>query len=140
MDDKLKICLERKVNYYETDAMGIVHHSNHIRWFEEARVMWMDEGGISYDEVEKSGVRMPVIGVSCDYKVPAKFGDTICVKVYAKEITCVKCIIGYIVTNKETKELISAGETRHCFVNSEFKPVNIKKYSPELNAKLLELC
>lgn len=140
MNNKIKACLERKVNYYETDMMGIVHHSNYIRWFEEARVLWMEKGGIPYAEVERNGVQMPVIGVTCNYKIPAKFGDTICVDVYTKEITCVKYIIGYTVINKETGELLSTGETKHCFVNSEFKPVNIKKYKPEISARLLELC
>lgn len=139
MNNEKKVCLERKVNYYETDAMGIVHHSNYIRWFEEARVMWMDKGGIPYEEVEKNGVKMPVIGVSCEYKIPAKFGDTICVEVYTKEITFVRYIIGYKVTNRETGELLSTGETRHCFVNTEFKPINIKKYKPELSDRLLKL-
>lgn len=47
---------ERRAQYYETDQMGVVHHSNYIRWFEEARVFFMDQMGFGYDEMEKSGV------------------------------------------------------------------------------------
>ncbi|MCL2383045.1 MAG: acyl-CoA thioesterase [Oscillospiraceae bacterium] len=140
MENEIKACLERKVNYYETDMMGVVHHSNYIRWFEEARVMWMDKGGIPYEEVEKYGVQMPVLGVSCEYKVPAKFGDTICIETYTKEVTFVKYIIGYKITNKETGDLLCIGETKHCFVDNTFRPVNIKKHNPELTERLLALC
>lgn len=84
-ENKGKTLLERKVNYYETDMMGVVHHSNYIRWFEEARISWMEEGGVPYSEVEANGIQMPVVGVLCDYKVPAKFGDTVCIEAYTKE-------------------------------------------------------
>ena len=47
------------VQYYETDQMGVVHHSNYIRWFEEARVFFMDQMGFGYDKMEKSGVIQP---------------------------------------------------------------------------------
>ena len=50
----------RKVQYYETDRMGIVHHSNYIRWFEEARIFYMEKMGYSYSEMEKTGIMIPV--------------------------------------------------------------------------------
>lgn len=50
-----------RVQYYETDKMGIVHHSNYIRWFEEARIDWMRHCGISYREMEKQGIIVPVL-------------------------------------------------------------------------------
>lgn len=49
----------RRVHYYETDQMGIVHHSNYIRWFEEARTAYMDQNGIGYADVEAQGVQDP---------------------------------------------------------------------------------
>lgn len=56
------------VQYYETDQMGVVHHSNYIRWFEEARVFFMDQMGFGYDKMEKSGVSSPVIEARCAYR------------------------------------------------------------------------
>ena len=55
----------RSVNYYETDQMGIVHHSNYIRYFEEARLHRMDEIGLSYSGLEELGVIIPVTFVDC---------------------------------------------------------------------------
>ena len=57
-----------RVQYYETDQMGIVHHSNYIRWFEEARIDWMRHCGISYREMEKQGIIVPVLGVEATYR------------------------------------------------------------------------
>ncbi len=57
----------RSVNYYETDQMGIVHHSNYIRYFEEARLQWMDEIGLSYRGLEERGMIIPVTFVDCQY-------------------------------------------------------------------------
>jgi acyl-CoA thioester hydrolase, YbgC/YbaW family len=132
----MKEYLERGVNYYETDMMGIVHHSNYIRWFEEARTIWMTDSGIPYNEVEKEGVQIPVIGASCEYKNPAKFGDIISVSTTLKELTGVKMIVGYEVKNKETGLILATGTTKHCFVNSEFRPINLRKFRPEIYAKL----
>lgn len=57
-----------KVQYYETDQMKVVHHSNYIRWFEEARTDYMSQVGVPYAEVERAGIIIPVVDVSCKYK------------------------------------------------------------------------
>ena len=54
---------ERQVKYYETDKMGVVHHSNYIRWFEEARVEFMRDNDISYRHMEEEGIQIPVVSV-----------------------------------------------------------------------------
>ena len=56
---------DHKVQYYETDGMGIVHHSNYIRWFEEARVDLLEQLGFGYDRIEEAGYSGPVLEVSC---------------------------------------------------------------------------
>ena len=59
---------ERKVNYYETDRMGIVHHSNYIRYLEEARCVFLETLNIPYAYLESIGINIPVLGVNCDFK------------------------------------------------------------------------
>ena len=54
----------RTVNYYETDKMGVVHHSNYIRYFEEARTYFMEQVGYPYERLEREGIMSPVIGIS----------------------------------------------------------------------------
>ena len=63
-----------KVQYYETDQMGIVHHSNYIRWFEEARTDFMEQLGMGYAEMEKQGVVGMVLGLAYYYFVGCKTG------------------------------------------------------------------
>lgn len=68
---------KRKAQYHETDQMGIIHHSNYIKWMEEARIAFMGEMGFGYGEVEKRGIVSPVAGVSVSYKKPVLFDDEV---------------------------------------------------------------
>ncbi len=68
---------ERKIYYYETDQMKIVHHSNYIRWFEEARIDFMKKMGLPYDEIEKRGILIPVLEASCRYKKAFRYGGNL---------------------------------------------------------------
>ena len=72
----------RRVYYYETDKMGIVHHSNYIRWFEEARVDLIEQAGLPFETVEAQGLMTPVLSAESTYKLPFKFGDVFIVKAY----------------------------------------------------------
>ena len=63
------------VRYYETDQMGIVHHSNYIRYFECGRIDLLEKAGLPIHKIEEAGVMLPVISVECKYKTPARLGD-----------------------------------------------------------------
>ena len=63
------------VRYYETDQMGIVHHSNYIRYFECGRIDLLEKIGLPICKIEESGVMLPVVSVECKYRIPAKLGD-----------------------------------------------------------------
>ena len=64
-----------EVRYYETDLMGIVHHSNYIRYFECGRHQFLLDVGLPITELEKSGIMMPVVSVEAHYHTPARMGD-----------------------------------------------------------------
>ena len=65
------------VRYYETDLMGIVHHSNYVRYFECGRIKMLEDLGLPIQEIEKAGIMLPVVKVECNYKLPTKMGDTL---------------------------------------------------------------
>ena len=130
---------KRKINYYETDKMGIVHHSNYIRFFEEARCSLLEDCGLPYDLMEEKGIMSPVLGVSCKYKQHVTFGDTIQVHAYIKEFTGVKFTVAYEIYNKETSILCVSGESNHCFTDSNLKPLNIKKHHYDVYEKFINL-
>lgn len=130
---------QRKVQYYETDKMGIVHHSNYIRWFEEARTEYMLENGINYDEVEKNdGVMMPVLAVDCKYKQGAKYNEVVNIETSIAQFNGIKLVFAYTVTDKENNILVT-GSSTHCFVDMEFKPLRINKSHTNLYDKLKAL-
>lgn len=129
----------RNVQYYETDKMGIVHHSNYIKWFEEARIFYMQEMGFLYKEMENKGVMIPVLGITALYKSGAAYGDRVGIKTRVNKITAVKLEFGYEIYDMETGETRVTGTSSHCFVNEDFRPCSIKKRFPEFYEKCLEI-
>ncbi|MBR5468274.1 MAG: acyl-CoA thioesterase [Firmicutes bacterium] len=123
---------ERKAHYYETDQMGVVHHSNYIRWFEEARVDFMDQLGLPFAKLEEEGIISPVVSISCSYKQSVKFDQRVLVSPYIKEYNGIKLIIEYKVAIKETGVICCTGESKHCFL-VDGRPVSLKKASPRFD-------
>ena len=71
----------RKAQYHETDQMGIIHHSNYVKWMEEARIGYMDQMGFAYKKVEEMEVISPVVEISVTYKKQVFFDDDIQIRV-----------------------------------------------------------
>lgn len=130
---------EHNAKYYETDQMGIIHHSNYIRWMEEARVFYMAKIGFGYKEMEESGIFSPVISVQCNYKKMVHFDDNVTIKVYVKEYKGLKLTIGYEMRNKENDEVCATASSVHCFLNAKGRPIQLKKDWPDFHSKLQEL-
>jgi len=107
----------RKANFYETDAMGIVHHSNYIRWFEEARVDFMEQMGFGYEKSIEMGVDIAVVEVDCIYKSMVRFGETVQVRAFIREINPVKMIVGYEITDAKSGAVRTTGHSVHCFLD-----------------------
>lgn len=126
---------ERKINYYETDKMGIVHHSNYIRFMEEARCAWLESEDMPFSFLEENGITIPVLGVSCEYKHHVTFGDVIVIKPYIKEYNGVRMTVGYDVTEKESGKTVIECETKHCFTGINLRPMNLKKKAPQFSEK-----
>ena len=126
-----EVVYTRKVCYYETDKMAVVHHSNYIRWFEEARIYFMDVFNIPHLEMENRGMMIPVVSVGCQYKIPARFGDTVRIHVWISYFNGIRLKCGYRVEKADTGEICCTGESEHCFVDPAFQPVSLKKSYPE---------
>ncbi len=126
---------ERKINYYETDRMGVVHHSNYIRFFEEARCAWLDSLDMPFSVLEENNITIPVLGVNCEYKHHVTFNDIIVISVYIKEYNGVRMTCGYTVTKKDSNEIVAVAETKHCFTNNSLRPINLKRVNPDFSDK-----
>ena len=123
-----------KVNYYETDRMGVTHHSNYIRFMEEARVAYLDYIGASYARIEEEGVISPVIEVSGRYLHTTTFDDLLEIEAYVKSMTTFKLKLGYTIRCKG--EVVFEGWSLHCFLDKEGKPVAIDDRYPQFRAQL----
>lgn len=126
----------RKINYYETDKMGITHHSNYIRFMEEARIHFLEQIGCSYDKWEKDGIISPVIGIECEYKRPTTFGDELQIQVEIAEYKLLKLSVSYTMVNTKTEEIVCKGKSHHCFVNAEGRPIALSRQFPEYDELL----
>ncbi len=126
------------VQYYETDKMGITHHSNYIRWMEEARVDFLKNIGWDYSKLEEMGIMSPVIAVSCKYKLSTTFEEMISIEINVAEYNGAKLTLKYIMTNPEGKTVCEA-VSEHCFVNSSGKLIRMKKEYPDFHNLLTSL-
>ena len=75
-----------RVEYHHTDQMGVVHHSNYVKFFEVARTEWLRANGLTYAEMERRGVMMPIVDVQVKYRMPAYYDELITVKAMVEEL------------------------------------------------------
>jgi acyl-CoA thioester hydrolase len=128
----------RKVNYYETDMMGVVHHSNHLRYFEESRLAWYNEsqfGLLKWNESYKEHeVTLAVVHAECDYKAPLKYNDQFEIRMQLK-LEGTKVFFKYLGLNLNSEKIAMTGLTIHVPVDRDMK---IVRPSQEIIEKLSE--
>ena len=125
---------QHEVKYYECDRMGVTHHSNYVRFMEEARVNWLDQLGFGFEKIEAENVFSPVISISCEYKSPTTFKDIIDIEVKISKMSEMK--FEFIYTMQTNGKLVCIGHSAHCFIENG-RPVAISKRLPELYNSLM---
>lgn len=119
-----------KIQYYETDKMGITHHSNYVRIMEETRVDMMEKMGYGYDRMEAEGVMSPVMSVSLEYKKPTTYPDIVEVELRVANMGHYKITFDYRMTVGGV--LVCHATSMHCFLDSATgRPVVIEERFPE---------
>lgn len=129
----------RRINYYETDMMSIVHHSNYIRLFEEARCDFMEQIGCNVRALEDKGVSIAVVDAYAKYIVPLKFDDKVYITTKLTKMSAAKMEFEYEIRFADTDVLATVGKTSHCCVNRSNKPMPIKKADANLYETLQNL-
>ncbi len=127
------------VQYYETDQMGCVHHSNYIRWFEEARTDYLNRLGIGYDLMEREGIASPVLSVQAQYRAMTRFAETVDIELSLAGYNGIKFAVAYRVVDHTSGEVRCVGNTSHCFLNRAGRPLSLKKAQPEWH-RILSAC
>ena len=126
---------KRTAQYHETDKMGVIHHSNYVKWMEEARVAFLESIGAGYKSVEAAGVVSPVVSVSVDYVRPVEFSDETEISLSVTKYSGAVLEFGYRFFNVTKNELCAKASSRHCFLKNG-RIVSLKKELPSLSEKL----
>lgn len=120
-----------RVQYFDTDKMQVVHHANYIKYFETARTEYLRDNGFAYSEMEKYDFQIPVLGVNVKYHEPAVYDELVVVSCRMSKLGFASMELEYEVRNKETGVLHVTGSTRHGMVDSDYRPVVLKKKCPQ---------
>ena len=128
----------RFAQYYETDQMKIIHHAVYVHWMEEARVDVMEQIGFGYEKMESMGVFCPVLGVSTDYKSMVRFNERVRIECRIGSYNGLKLTMLYRMTDLNTGEICTYGETRHGFLDGEGHIISLKRSYPEIHQLILD--
>ena len=120
-----------KVRYYETDRMGITHHSNYIRWMEEARLDFLEKIGWGLEKIEETGVVSPVVSITSNFKQTTTFPDEVEISVRVEDVKGARLKLGYVMKNADGKTVFTAS-SEHCFTDSRGKVLRLDRQFPEL--------
>ncbi len=134
---------KRRVKYYETDRMGVVHHSNYLRIVEEARLSWCDENIMSYSEMEKHGCIIPALSAEENFINYLRFDDAFTVTVKLIEYKGVKMTFAYEIHNDNSGELCYTGKSSHFFAKDNgdetYSPyIGFRRDFPDCDKRLRE--
>lgn len=118
------------VQYYETDRMGITHHSNYIRWMEEARVNFLAQLGWNIEKLEAMGAVSPVTALDAKYKHDTKFPEVVAIQVRLTKFTGIRLGLRYVMRNA-AGTVVFEGNSEHCFLDGQGHILRLKKAFPD---------
>lgn len=129
-DDAYDFSHRIRVRFSETDAMGIVHHSRYLPYFEETRVEYLRELDHPYDEMRAQGIDMAVIEAGVRYKVPLRFDDLVDVHVRMGEVARASFRMDYLL--RVGDQVVATGFTRHACISPDGRPTRMPAWLREL--------
>ena len=106
-----------KVNFYDTDAMAVVHHSNYIRWFEIGRVEFLRQAGVTLTELMDDGYVFPITEVSAKYMNSGYFDDELIIETTPVALTKAKMAFSYRVLRAADDTVLVTGFTQNVFTS-----------------------
>lgn len=117
--------IPHRVNYSETDQMGVVYHSRYIVWFDEARTEHIRRTGVSYRDLEARGILLAVGELRVRYRRPARYDDLLTIRCWVRECASRRVTFGYAVERPADGALLVTAETAMMALNREFAPARL---------------
>ncbi len=121
---------QHKVQYYETDKMQVTHHSNYLRFMEEARTDFLEKIGWSYARMESEGLISPVVSIDINYMKSTTYNDRIDIVTKVSNMSLVKIEFEYTMSVEGV--VVCTARSVHCFIDKDGRPISVKKVNPEL--------
>jgi acyl-CoA thioester hydrolase len=114
-----------RVNYSETDRMGVAYHARHLVWLDMARTEFLRERGMTYREFEDMGFRLAVAEVTLRYLKPAEYDDLIRVRCWIRDLGSRRIVFAYSIENDSSRQVLAKAETNMVCLNSDFTPTRL---------------
>jgi acyl-CoA thioester hydrolase len=114
-----------RVIYADTDAMGIVYHTNYIKWFEIGRTELLRKAGLVYAQIESQGYNLPLTEAYCHYLLPARYDQIIVVETVLEYLKRASMKFNYLIWDEEKEKTLVEGYTVHACTNEKGKIIRI---------------
>lgn len=114
-----------RVIYADTDAMGIVYHTNYIKWFEIGRTELLRNIGLVYAQIESQGYNLPLTEAYCHYLLPARYDEILIVETELEYLKRASMKFNYIIWNDDKVKVYVEGYTIHACTNNQGKIVRV---------------
>lgn len=135
MQTEHEIWFQHRVSYGETDMMGVLYYAEYFHIFERARNEFIRASGVSYKDVEKKGLFLPVREAQCRYRYSARYDDLLEIRAYVGEWNRASFIFRYEVFDEHKTKLMADGFTQHACVDDSGKPIAVPTWFHELFSK-----
>lgn len=130
---------EIEIRYAETDQMGVVYHANYLVWMEIGRTNLIESLGFSYAGLEANGYLAPVTDLSIQYKLAMRYGQKATVRTWIESHGRLRTTYGYEIVHADGM-IAATATSEHVVVKKEnFRPVSLKKFAPDWDAKYTEV-
>ncbi|HEY3367843.1 MAG TPA: thioesterase family protein [Symbiobacteriaceae bacterium] len=126
-----------RVNFADTDAMGVVYNANYLIWFEVGRTDLIRSWGMPYTEFARRGINVPVAEAGLRYLFPARYDDVVNVETTVAELTPARIKFMYRIVRADDGKLLCEGFTMHGFINAQGRAIAIAKAAPDMYQALL---
>jgi acyl-CoA thioester hydrolase len=114
-----------RVNYSETDQMGVVYHARYVVWLDMARTEHLRQAGMSYRELEEAGYRLAVGELAVRYARPARYDDLVRIRTWVREAASRRVTFGYAIELVESGTLLATARTAMMVLNAGMEPARL---------------
>ncbi|HYK10800.1 MAG TPA: thioesterase family protein [Gemmatimonadales bacterium] len=126
--------IEHRVNYSETDQMGLVYHANYVVWLDMARTEHLRGTGVTYKEMEEQGVYLAVTDLQVRYRRAARYDDLVRVRCWVREVASRRVTFGYAIERAASNELLATAQTSLMALDRGHSPTRLPEHVRELLA------